>query len=234
MKRAFTLIELLIVIAIIALLAALLLPVLSRAKSAARRTVCISNTRQINLGLRLYADDHGDAVRATTNKEALYVTYKESLPPYLSRSGSGTNDQLFACPADDFDCDDPAINNLFSFWNPPPARKCFHRQQTTRYSSYFFNGLSPDEPDAHLGQKPFSTVREPSRVVLIGELSGAFGLSAHARREPYQFNNAPNVMSFVDGHVSYIRIYWNGVKGFDGVSIFYEPPAGYEYMWSGK
>ena len=233
-KRAFTLIELLVVIAIISILAALLLPVLSRAKGAARKTVCISNTRQINLGLRLYADDHGDAIRAMTNKEALYVTYKESIQAYLSRNGSSTNDQLFACPADDFDCDDPAINNLFSFWNPPPAGKCFHRQQTTRYSSYFFNGLSPDEPDARLGQKLFATVREPSRVVLIGELSGAFGISAHERRQPYQFNNAPNVMSFVDGHVSFIRIYWNGVKGFDGVSIFYEPPAGYEYKWSGK
>jgi hypothetical protein len=85
-----------------------------------------------------------------------------------------------------------------------------------------------------LGQKPFSTVREPSLVVLIGELSGAFGLSAHDRRQSYQFNNAPNVMSFVDGHVSYVRIFWNGVKGFDGVPAFYEPPDGYEYKWSGK
>jgi hypothetical protein len=31
-------------------------------------------------------------------------------------------------------------------------------------------------------------------------------------------------MSFVDGHVSYIRIYWNGVKGFDGISAFYGLP----------
>lgn len=38
-------------------------------------------------------------------------------------------------------------------------------------------------------------------------------------------------MSFVDGHVSYIPIYWDGVKGFDGISAFYEPPPGYEYKW---
>ena len=41
-------------------------------------------------------------------------------------------------------------------------------------------------------------------------------------------------MSFVDGHVSYIKIYWNGSQGGDGFSAFYEPPAGYEYKWSGN
>jgi prepilin-type N-terminal cleavage/methylation domain-containing protein len=232
MKRGFTLIELLVVIAIIAILAALLLPVLSRAKAAARKTTCINNTRQINLALRMYADDHQDAIRAITNKEDLYVTYKESIQPYLSRNGSSTNDQLFACPADDFNCDDRFISDLFLFEHV--EGKSFHRQKTTRYSSYFFNGESADKPETRMGQKLFSSVHEPSRVVLVGELSGAFGLSAHDRKEPYQFNNAPNVMSFVDGHVSYIRIYWNGVKGFDGISAFYEPPAGYDYKWFGN
>ena len=70
MKRAFTLVELLVVIAIIAILAALLFPVLSRAKGAARRTACISNTRQINLALRMYADDHEDTICAMTNRES--------------------------------------------------------------------------------------------------------------------------------------------------------------------
>jgi len=41
-------------------------------------------------------------------------------------------------------------------------------------------------------------------------------------------------MSFVDGHVSYILIYWNGVEGSDGCPAFYEPPAGYENKWTKK
>jgi prepilin-type N-terminal cleavage/methylation domain-containing protein len=62
MKRAFTLIELLVVIAIIAILAAILFPVFAQAKGAAKKTVSLSNVKQITTAWIMYAGDVDDTL----------------------------------------------------------------------------------------------------------------------------------------------------------------------------
>ena len=59
-RDGFTLVELLVVLAIIAILAALLLPSLARAKDKARSIACEGNLKQLQVGYKMYADDHND------------------------------------------------------------------------------------------------------------------------------------------------------------------------------
>src|SRR5687768_17278661 len=63
----FTLIELLVVIAIIALLAAILFPVFARARENARRTSCLSNMKQIGLGVMQYTQDYDEELPPSRN-----------------------------------------------------------------------------------------------------------------------------------------------------------------------
>jgi prepilin-type N-terminal cleavage/methylation domain-containing protein len=231
MRRAFTLIKLLVVIAIIAVLAALLLPAVNQAKASARRVLCLNNEREIDLATRLYADDHADVISFYTN--TIYFNYKEDIMSYLgANQKSFTNNPVFICPADDFNMSGP-IGSWISDATPGLG---FHTQAWTHYASYWFNGLARNGQtnDVGMAQKPFTTVRQPSLTVLGGEISGGIGASAHVRVQPLQFQDAKNVMGFVDGHVSLIKIYWNGVVGEGGFPAFYEPIGGYDYKWTGN
>ncbi len=102
----FTIIELLVVVAIIAILAALLLPVLQRAKEHARRVVCMNNLRQMSIGIALYSDDHDEwapPVFRTSSPMNFYWLYKDDRTPrnmaFLYETKLITERRTFYCPS---------------------------------------------------------------------------------------------------------------------------------------
>ena len=94
-RRGFTLIELLVVIAIIAILAAILFPVFAQAREAARKTQCLSNTKQVGTAVMMYVQDYDETF--APNKyligTTLYTYYDLHLP-YTKNVG------VLACPSD--------------------------------------------------------------------------------------------------------------------------------------
>jgi len=109
-RNGFTLIELLVVIAIIAILAAILFPVFAQARESARQTSCLSNTKQLGLGILQYTQDYDEKFPlwlytdwATNGKnivdrpwgpwKAANIGWDKAIQPYVK------NIQIFRCPS---------------------------------------------------------------------------------------------------------------------------------------
>jgi prepilin-type N-terminal cleavage/methylation domain-containing protein/prepilin-type processing-associated H-X9-DG protein len=92
-RRAFTLIELLVVIAIIAILAAILFPVFAQAREKARQISCLSNTKQLSLGIHQYAQDYDDLLPVGGYNAQLRGRWQWQIYPYVK------NQAVFSCPS---------------------------------------------------------------------------------------------------------------------------------------
>ena len=91
-RGGFTLVELLVVIGIIAVAAAILLPVFMGIRERGRQTQCLSNERQLGGAYLLYAQDNDGTVAPCTNSASPAVFWPQLLLPYVH------SDACFVCP----------------------------------------------------------------------------------------------------------------------------------------
>lgn len=86
-QRAFTLIELLVVIAIIAILAAILFPVFAQAKAAAKKSVSLSNAKQIGTAMNIYLTDYDDMTPSVYAVDGRSADTYQLMQPYIKNMG---------------------------------------------------------------------------------------------------------------------------------------------------
>lgn len=145
--KLFTLIELLMVIAIIAILASLLLPGLRKAKNTANRITCLGKQRQIATGIFMYAGDNNDIlpqmiVTGTWNDMNWIYQVKNyvtgSTAYYLEKG----RDAVFSCPMD----------------NRPEYVARFHYAYDSSFGYY-----------QYLSAKRLSSIKNPTRTIMTGD-----------------------------------------------------------------
>ena len=230
---AFTLIELLTVIAIILALAALLLPVVSKAKTGSQRGTCVSNLHQVSLAIKMYADDNKDVLPLLGHPpipgDVVWIGFRPMVQNYLGIHGQATpHDKIFVCPADRFSVE-------WSITGPFRAGPLYENTRTN-FTSYLFNGgnTKTNPPLPGIAGARLGSLQNPTQMVLVAEGSAFESFSWHKPHKELLFRDSLNEVGYVDGHVEFVKIFWNGsLRGY-GAPCFYDPPQGYAYRWSGK
>jgi prepilin-type N-terminal cleavage/methylation domain-containing protein/prepilin-type processing-associated H-X9-DG protein len=235
MKRrkrvAFTLIELLVVIAIIAILAAILFPVFAQAREAARKTTCLSNLKQLGVGMLMYTQDYdsisvpwllrngpggsGDQFDAS----GVSATWDRLIQPYVKSNA------VLACPSD-----------TGSDRRPNPGIGVVIRSYT--YPGSIGGGWCPQGPP-----RAEAAIHKPAETVMLierdssGHQDKAFSTSGsqwqwgsvndNASEMAWRHQEQSNVL-YADGHAHTAR-YVQGQAGQKGVNQGKYGPALYPF-----
>lgn len=184
--HGFTLVELLVVVAIVSMLMALLLPSLGRARQVAKRTQCLSNIRQLQIAEVAYAGDNRDLMiyAGDSTEQGSWIG---PLQHY------GATAEARRCPADASEYFSRPLEGT----NPP-------RLRTTSYG--INNYVSPTH--APFGREPIrrlSQVERPARVVQLGELAeiAPYAGSDHFHVQDFYLAIAPQIsIALIDNQMA--------------------------------
>jgi prepilin-type processing-associated H-X9-DG protein/prepilin-type N-terminal cleavage/methylation domain-containing protein len=142
MRQGLTLVELLVVTAIVGTLAGLLMPAIQQAREAARRTQCANNLRQVGLAMNQFIDTRGGRFPETSHTDADH-TWIDTLAPFMEHV-----DSVRICPSDE------------------RAEQRLHH----RLSSYALNAYLTHEPPSGFVTR-YRQLRETSKTIAVFELA---------------------------------------------------------------
>ena len=188
---AFTLVELLVVIGIISVLAAILLPTLAGAKRRAHAVQCISNLRQLGQATFLYASDYGDQLPFAWIREPnpKHNNFLALLQPVLLEHGF---DGFGDFELDNFSCPTRSREPLVG---PNPMR--------ISYGMNAFNAVEYAKPKTYRLTRVES--RQPATVLLNADIAFEYNhppiRTLEAKQVGYKHSKKANIV-FYDGHVS--------------------------------
>jgi prepilin-type N-terminal cleavage/methylation domain-containing protein/prepilin-type processing-associated H-X9-DG protein len=179
-NSGFTLIELLVVIAIITLLAAILFPVFARARGNARRASCMSNLKQIGLGLMMYTQDYDETypnqhyINSSGALSTLSGPYSSDhyqdnteivLYPYIKST------QLWLCPSQE-----GSTNFLWPYLFPTETVPVVYYYTDYVINSYILDqrlGMYPIPTDFSPMPVKLAAISDPSGIVAVADGNGA-------------------------------------------------------------
>ncbi|MHB9070828.1 MAG: type II secretion system protein [Sedimentisphaerales bacterium] len=159
----FTLVELLVVISIIALLLAILMPALQRAREQGRKVVCLSNLKQLGLANQLYVSNYGGRLPAPVSY-GKQIGWDATLEPYISGKVKDPTKNLdrieiFSCPSDQI---------------PRPKDMALGIRNVTKKRSYsmvfyIFDAAVNPTPAYYEMNLPIANARTPSETFQVTE-----------------------------------------------------------------